>query len=94
MNDEQMFIIKQMGKHKHTLLYIKANQRYRTRISGYTCSALLKAFVGDKNTWSTCPSGVVLSSLSSAEAEQPFFTLFGLSFRDQNKTTVKKQVNM
>lgn len=37
------------------------------------------------NTWSTCPSGVVLSSLSSDEAEHPFLTLFGLSFRDQNK---------
>lgn len=46
----------------------------------------IKAFHGEINTWSTCPSGVVLSSLSSVELEQPFFTLFGLSFREQNKS--------
>lgn len=54
-------------------------------MSGCKCSALIKAFVGENNTWSTCPSGVILSSLSSVEPEQPFFTLFGLSFREQNK---------
>lgn len=31
-------------------------------------------------TWRTCPSGVMLSSLSSADPEDPFFMLFGLSF--------------
>lgn len=54
-------------------------------MSGCKYSTLMKVFVGESNTWSTCPSGVVLSSLSSVEPEHPFFTLFGLSFRDQKK---------
>lgn len=55
-----------------------------TQISSYKYSAEIKkkAFIVQESTCSTCPSGVVLSSLSSVEPEQPFFTLFGLSFRE------------
>lgn len=79
-----------MEKHTHWLLCDLRSQIKLSLLrlgSHWTHSAQTEALVGEINTWSTCPSGVVLSSLSSVEPEQPFFTLFGLSCRDKNKET-------